>query len=93
MGGGDGDDIDAAFHKRTDMIEDSLTIEFSDMLTPAMIEKLITKNPRWDFTTKMVKIDFEELGQKWLHELKSYVRLFQRAPEQVKPDTPDERTK
>ncbi len=70
-----------------------LTIEFSDMLTPAMIEKLITKNPRWDFTTKMVKIDFEELGQKWLHELKSYVRLFQRAPEQVKPDTPDERTK
>ncbi len=63
-----------------------LTIEFSDMLTPAMIEKLITKNPRWDFTTKLVKIDFSELGTKWLQELKSYVRLFQRAPEKVKPE-------
>ena len=64
-----------------------LTIEFSDMLTPVMIEKLITKNQKWDFTTKLVKIDFDELGQKWLQELKSYVRLFQHAPEKVTPET------
>lgn len=65
-----------------------LTIEFSDMLTPTMLEKLIIKNQKWDFTTKLVKIDFDELGQKWLQELKSYVRLFQHAPEKVKPEEP-----
>ncbi len=61
---------------------EKLTIEFSDMLTPPIIGKLIHKNQRWDFTTKLVKIDFKELGSRWLHELKSYVRVFQREPEQ-----------
>ncbi|MBI4090253.1 MAG: transcription-repair coupling factor [Candidatus Kerfeldbacteria bacterium] len=61
-----------------------LTIEFSNMITPKMIERLITKNQKWDFTTKLVKIDFAELGTKWLQQLKAYVRLFEREPEPVK---------
>jgi hypothetical protein len=51
-----------------------------------MIERLITKNPKWDFTTKLVKIDFAELGSRWLPQLKSYVRLFTREPEQQKTE-------
>src|SRR5205085_1959097 len=62
------------------MSTEKITIEFSDMLTPKMIEALITKNSKWDFTTKLVKIDFSELGSKWLQELKSYVKLFEREP-------------
>ncbi|MFH0829184.1 MAG: transcription-repair coupling factor [Candidatus Kerfeldbacteria bacterium] len=62
---------------------EKLTIEFGDILTPKMLEKVITKNPKWDFTTKLIKIDFSELGSQWLHELKSYVKLVQREPQRV----------
>ncbi|MBI5404799.1 MAG: DEAD/DEAH box helicase, partial [Candidatus Kerfeldbacteria bacterium] len=72
------------------MSTEKLTIEFSEMLTPQMIETLITKNPKWDFTTKLVKIDFGELGTNWLQALKTYVKVFEREPElvdtEVKPD-------
>lgn len=70
-----------------------MTIEFSDMLTPKMIEALITKNPRWDFTTKLIKIDFDELGAKWLHDLKSYVTIFQRpvTPVETSPNADQEK--
>ncbi|MBI4426811.1 MAG: transcription-repair coupling factor [Candidatus Kerfeldbacteria bacterium] len=63
-----------------------LAIEFFDMITPKMIERLITKNPKWDFTTKLVKIDFAELGPRWLPQLKAYVRLFTREPDRLKAE-------
>jgi len=71
------------------MSSEKLTIEFSEMLTPKMIESLITKNPKWDFTTKMVKIDFGELGGQWLQSLKSYVKVFEREPELVAKEPAD----
>ncbi len=74
------------------VLHEKLTVEFSDMLTPKMIERIITKNPKWDFTTKLIKIDFAELGTKWLHELKTYVRLVQRTPEHLKKDPAPEKT-
>lgn len=82
--------------KMEGIVNEKLTIEFSDMITPQMISKLMTKNPKWDFTTKMVKIDFRELGTShhqgrgpansggWLHALKGYVRVFQKEPERLK---------
>ncbi|MBI4092972.1 MAG: transcription-repair coupling factor [Candidatus Kerfeldbacteria bacterium] len=61
-----------------------LTIEFSDTITPNMIGKLLAKNPKWDFTTRLVKIDFDQLGPSWLRDLKSCVKVFQKEPEPLK---------
>lgn len=66
--------------------KEKILIKFSRMITPEQIGKLLERNQAWDFTPEFVKIDREELGKHWLHELKEVVKIFEE-PEAV--GTPD----
>lgn len=62
--------------------KEKIIIKFSHMITPEQIGKLLERNQAWDFTPEFIKIDREQLGKRWLHELKEVVKIFEE-PEAV----------
>lgn len=57
--------------------KEKILIKFSHMITPEQIGHLLERNQAWDFTPEFIKIDRDQLGKKWLHELKEVVKLFE----------------
>lgn len=53
-----------------------IIISFSHMITPEQIGKLLERNQAWDFTPEFIKIDREQLGSRWLNELKAVIKIF-----------------
>ncbi len=53
-----------------------IVINFRTMITPEHIGKLLERNQAWDFTPEFIKIDRDELGKQWLHELKEVIKIF-----------------
>jgi transcription-repair coupling factor (superfamily II helicase) len=53
-----------------------IVISFGHMITPEQIGKLLERNQAWDFTPEFIKIDRDQLGVRWLNELKSVIKIF-----------------
>lgn len=53
-----------------------IIVTFSRMITPEQIGKLLERNQAWDFTPEYIKIDRDQLGIRWLNELKAVIRIF-----------------
>jgi transcription-repair coupling factor (superfamily II helicase) len=71
--------------------KEKIILKFSHMITPEHIGKLLARNKAWDFTPEFIKIDKEELGTKWLYELKEVVKIFEEPdiiPTAVQPAKP-----
>lgn len=66
--------------------KEKVMIKFSRMITPEHIGQLLARNQAWDFTPEFIKIDRDQLGSKWLHELKQVVKIFE------EPDLPPEKS-
>lgn len=56
--------------------KEKIIIKFSRMITPEQIGQLLEHNQAWDFTPEFIKIDRDQLGARWLHELKAVVKIF-----------------
>jgi len=79
--------------QQTDLAVDGIKkqkiiISFSHMITPEQIGKLLERNQAWDFTPEFIKIDREQLGQRWLTELKTVIKIFHEVGTPGKPDSP-----
>lgn len=53
-----------------------IVVSFGHMITPEQIGKLLERNQAWDFTPEFIKIDRDQLGIRWLNELKSVIKIF-----------------
>ncbi len=54
-----------------------LLIKFLFPIKPENLAKLIQKKPDWKFSDDSIKIDLEKLGENWLEEIKTVIRIFQ----------------
>lgn len=61
-----------------------IIIKFSHMISPEQIGKLLERNQAWDFTPEFIKIDRDQLGMRWLEELKKVIAIFEE-PVMVNP--------
>ncbi|MBI3573351.1 MAG: transcription-repair coupling factor [Candidatus Kerfeldbacteria bacterium] len=67
--------------------KEKIIIKFGRMITPEQIGKLLERNQAWDFTPEFIKIDRDQLGTRWLHELKHVIKIFEEpsSPPQAAP--------
>ena len=70
------------------LTKEKVLLKFGRMIGPEHIGKLLERNPAWDFTPEFIKIDREQLGSKWLHELKQVVKIFEEPDQSVKSPAP-----
>lgn len=61
-----------------------IVIKFGHMITPEQIGKLLEQNQAWDFTPEFIKIDRDQMGKRWLEELKTVITIFLEPEEGVK---------
>ncbi len=53
-----------------------LIIKFLFPLKPEQLARLLQKNPEWQFSDDLIKIDLAKLGDNWLPELKKILAIF-----------------
>ncbi|MDZ7798645.1 MAG: transcription-repair coupling factor [Patescibacteria group bacterium] len=56
--------------------KEKITLTFSHKINPDKLKNLLEKNKNWDFTEEQIKIEKNDLGEKWLSNLTKCVRVF-----------------
>lgn len=66
-----------------------IVVNFRTMITPEQIGRLLERNQAWDFTPEFIKIDRDQLGKNWLHELQEVIKIFLEPADHSKAATPN----